>query len=122
MHLHLLLLSVIHVAFSQNIPTCCAVIHHAEPPSRMITRSIVLDGKFEEIITGARMYLKFLQECTRSLSSGGRTVECVDLRPGSIIVDLRGSEDAVDSAVLEVAIIGLNLPSFPRLRAAGSGE
>ena len=109
----------VHIMFTKHVHTTAEC---PQAPRRLVTRSIVLDGKFEDLITGASMYMTFLRECTDSLSSGGRTVECVDLRPGSIVVDIRGTESAVEAAVLEVAIIGLNLPSFPRLMAKGQGD
>ena len=76
-------------------------------------RSIVLEGDFKQIV-GADT-TKFLEECTRKLSSDGRDVKCVAVRPGSIVVDIRGSTDALDAAVSEVKNAGLKLPSFSKL-------
>ena len=76
------------------------------------TVSIVLDGDFDDIIGSDKT--QFLEECTDSLSSDG-SVECVDVRRGSIIVDIRGSTAAVDAVVAEVESKGLDLPSFPVL-------
>lgn len=83
-----------------------------EAPAK-VTRAIVLDGDFEEIVGSNPT--QFLQECTRKLSSDDRDVECVDVRPGSIIVDIRGSTEALDAAVLEVETVGLDLPNFSKL-------
>ena len=79
----------------------------------MTTQSIVLDGDYNQVVGQNKQ--AFLQECTTSLSSGARAVQCVDVRPGSIIVDVRGEKDAVAAAVLQVKTTGLALPSFPKI-------
>ena len=82
------------------------------------TESIVLGGNYDKTVGSNKE--KFLQECTRSFSSNGiHPVECVDVRPGSIIVDVRGKRDAVTAVVLKVKTTGLALPSFPKLFGAG---
>ena len=78
------------------------------------TRSIRFDGNFEQVVGSDKT--KFLQECTTKLSANDRDVECVDVRPGSVVVDIRGSSDALDAVVSEVETKGLALPSFANLR------
>ena len=73
----------------------------------------MLDGDFNVVVGQNKQ--AFLQECTTSLSSGARAVQCVDVRPGSIIVDVSGKKDALAAAVLQVKIAGLALPSFPKI-------
>ena len=74
----------------------------------------MLDGDFEEIVGSNPT--QFLQECTHKLSSDGRDVECVNVRSGSIIVDIRGSTEALDVAVSEMESVGLDLPNFSKLQ------
>ena len=82
------------------------------------TKSIVLEGDYNETVGPSTQ--KFLRECTTSLSSNGtRAVECVDVRPGSIIVDVRGKQDVVARVAHQINTLGLALPSFPRLFVAG---
>ena len=45
-------------------------------------------------------------------------MECVDVRSGSIIVDVRGSASAVDAVTQEIAANGLKLPSFSALKVS----
>jgi hypothetical protein len=54
-------------------------------------------------------------------SNGTRAVACVDVRPGSIVVDLEGDKHALTAAVHKTKIQGLSLPSFPKLVAEGMG-
>ena len=85
------------------------------------TRSVTFVGIFALIVGDQKA--KFLKECTETLSSNGREVECIDVRSGSIIVDLRGLKDALDSVEAEIfAANGLDLPSFERLLLAGVVE
>ena len=77
----------------------------------------MLDGDFNVVVGQNKQ--AFLQECTTSLSSGARAVQCVDVRPGSIIVDVSGKKDALAAAVLQVKSAGLALPSFPKIFVAG---
>lgn len=79
--------------------------------------SVVMDGNFEEIISSGAA--KFLEECTSTLSSFGSNVECVDVRPGSIIVDVQGPRAALDDVVVNLEADGLNLPSFELLLVKG---
>jgi len=82
--------------------------------------SVVLDGDYNEIVGSDKQ--QFLQECTMLLSSNGtRAVACVDVRPGSIIVDLKGDKHAVIAAARKTKVKGLSLPSFPKLVAEGMG-
>ena len=78
----------------------------------LVPASIVFLGDFGQIIGAKRA--KFLAECTDSVSSNG-SVKCVDVRPGSIILDLKGSRAAVDAAVAQMKTNGLDLPSFTAL-------
>jgi len=81
----------------------------------------VLDGDYELIVF--RFKADFLRECTQTLSShGARDVKCVDVREGSIIVDVGASKAAVDAAVAEVVANGLDLPSFEKLTVQGMTE
>ena len=84
------------------------------------TKLIVLDGDYEAIV-GSNKDL-FLQECTSALAVIARGVQCVDVRPGSIIVEIRGSEDAVNAAEAKVETKGLDLPSFEKLSVAGTAR
>ena len=83
-------------------------------------QSLVLDGNFNQIVGSDKK--KFLQECTSTLSSNGPGVECVDVRPGSIIVDVRGQKAALDGMATEIETNGLDLPSFQKLSVAGLAE
>lgn len=85
------------------------------PPEIKVKISVVFDGKFEDIVGAAKT--TFLDECSKSLSSNDREVACVDVRPGSVIVDVRGSTDALDAAGAELEAKGLTLPSFKSLKA-----
>ena len=76
--------------------------------------TIVLDGDYDTVVGTDKE--KFLRECTTSVSSdGAREVECVDVRPGSIVVDLSGEDQAVVAAVAEVETNGLATESFQTL-------
>ena len=79
------------------------------------TISLTFDGNFAEVVGADKS--KFLGECTVRLSLSGSTLECVDARPGSVIVDVQGSKDALDAAEAEVEANGLDLPSFTSLVA-----
>ena len=108
-----------------GIPTCAydfdkCVFPNSTPLVPKTTNSIVLDGDYEQIVGSDKQ--KFLRECTSALSSNGRDVECVDVRSGSIIVDVRGSKAALDAAVADVGTKGLNLPSFKKLSVQGVAE
>ena len=84
----------------------------------MTVKSIVLDGDYKKTIGSNKQ--QFLKECSLLLSSNGtRAVACVDVRPGSIIVDVEGKKHAVTAAVNKIKIEGLSLPSFPKLVAEG---
>lgn len=89
-------------------------------PSEIIIESLALDGNFEQII-GAET-LTFLEECTSKLSVYGNSVECIDVRPGSILVDVRGTRAALYDVMTEVEYNGLDLPSFEKLTATGVTE
>jgi len=87
--------------------------HDDEP--KLVT--LVLAGIFSEVVGDNKD--SFLQECTADMSDNGATdVECVDVRQGSILVDVGGSDpDAVKAAVTNVRQNGLDLPSFESLEA-----
>ena len=91
---------------------------HYTDHTDMTVESVVLDGDYNETVGSNKQ--QFLQECTMLLSSKGtRAVECVDVRPGSIVVDLAGDKHAVTAAAYKTKIKGLSLPSFPKLVAEG---
>lgn len=77
-----------------------------------VSVSVVFQGDYEQVVGSDKS--AFLQQCTVSLSQNGN-VECVDVRPGSIIVELQGFVDATNAAVDQVETIGLNLRNFPPL-------
>ena len=78
----------------------------------------MLDGDYELIVE--RFKDLFLRQCTQALSlNGARDVKCVGTREGSIIVDIRGSTQAVDAAVADITANGLDLPDFEMLRVQG---
>ena len=78
----------------------------------------MLGGNFKDVIgEGDENKQKFLTECSRELSNGNtRDLECVDVRPGSIIVDIEGApEDLVameEEVQTEKAFV---LDGFPEL-------
>ena len=76
----------------------------------------MLTGDYNQVVGNNKT--KFLQECTSALSlNGARDVECYDVRPGSIILELHGSSFALTAAEDAVTADGLKLPSFPVLEA-----
>ena len=65
----------------------------------------------------------FLSECTESVSKKGTVnAACVDVRPGSIIVSMDGSDDGVAAATQSVVKNGLKLKSFAPLTGADLNE
>lgn len=69
----------------------------------------VFSGDYESVVGTEKD--KFLEECTASISSQG--VTCVDVRPGSLVIDFSGQEGAVGTVVTSIASAGqLQLPSF----------
>jgi len=86
-------------------------------PTQAPTAKIVLDGDYDTVIGTDKE--KFLRECTATVSSNGaREVGCVDVRPGSIVVDLNGDEQAVAAVVADVETNGLATQSFQKLAVA----
>ena len=78
--------------------------------------TVVLAGNFDEVV--GKNKGKFLVECTKKLSNNGALdIECYDVRPGSIILELQGSPSAVQSAASDVQAAGIDLPGFPPLKA-----
>ena len=70
--------------------------------------TLILGGEFSEVVGGGtENKTKFLKECTRKLSNNStRSVKCIDVRPGSIIVVIGGDAVAVVEAVKSVEIAG----------------
>jgi len=89
----------------------------APPATPEATVSLMFPGDFATVV-GDKKEL-FLNECTADLSDNGALdVKCSRVRPGSIIVDVSGSGDAVDSAVAQATSNGLDLASFESLGPA----
>jgi len=81
----------------------------------------VFSGDFNKIVGDNKK--QFLDECTTFLSKDGTLdVECRDVLPGSIIVVLGGSTQAVTAAVGETVAGGLDLPSFDALPKAQEAD
>lgn len=81
--------------------------------------TLVLGGKFNEVVgSGVENKRKFLTECTRKLSNNNaRSVECIDVRPGSVIVVIGGELDAVVEAVQSVQSAGsLELDGYEKMK------
>jgi hypothetical protein len=58
-------------------------------PVTPVTNTVVFEGDFEDVVGTNKN--KFLEECTILLSENGALdVECIDVRPGSIIVVVSG--------------------------------
>ena len=82
---------------------------------------LVFPGDFNKVV-GVNKNL-FLQECTATVSKDGAVdVACVNVRTGSIILSLGGSNDAVIAAAQEVVAKGLDLPSFEAMSDADLNE
>ena len=74
-----------------------------------------MEGNYDDIVGSNKA--KFLDECTKGFTAKSLDVECSDVRPGSIIVTVRGKVADVATAVKDVRDNGLDLPSFDALTA-----
>ena len=82
---------------------------------------VVFPGDYNKVVGSKKAV--FLQECTDWVSKKGTVdVECVDVRPGSIIVSMDGSDNAVAAAAQDVVAKGLKLKSFAPLTGADLNE
>eukprot|EP00494_Astrolonche_serrata_P022555 UN22812 len=77
--------------------------------SRIVT-DIVFDGDYETVV--GRNKAIFLKECSLQF----KPVRCFDVKPGSIIVTLEGTEEEVALAADTALNHGLHLPSFETLQ------
>ena len=78
----------------------------------------MLEGNFDQVVGSDT--LKFLQECTSMMSLSHRNLECVDVRSGSIVLDMLGQKAALDVVMTDIMDNGLKLPSYPKLVASGA--
>lgn len=86
----------------------------ATTSTTITTTTIAFAGNYDDVVGNDKE--QFLQECTTLLSSSGNgDVECINVRPGSIIVDVRGPETTLAAAMADVESNGLDMPSFPML-------
>ena len=84
--------------------------------SPRVQQTIIFPYDYSKVIGNNKS--KFLQEATSVLSlNGARDVECYDVRPCSIILELRGSISDVASVVKDLLTYALKLPSFPKIKA-----
>ena len=60
----------------------------------------------------------FMQECNQAYSDRKMSVQCGDVRCGSVLVDLVGEKTDVEAAVKEIESQGLQLPTFSKLTVA----
>jgi len=60
----------------------------------------------------------FMQECNQAYSDRKMSVQCGDVRCGSVLVDLVGEKTDVEAAVNEIKSQGLQLPTFSKLTVA----
>merc|ERR1711907_327425 len=60
----------------------------------------------------------FLQECNQAYSDKKLSVQCGDVRCGSVLLDLVGEKTDVEAAVSEIKSQGLQLPTFSKLTVA----
>ena len=80
--------------------------------------TLVLGGSFKDVIgEGEENKKKFLTACTQKLSKGNtRDLACVDVRPGSILVDVEGATQALVALKKEVQTNkAFVVPGFPKL-------
>ena len=80
--------------------------------------TLVLGGNFKDVIgEGAENKKKFLTACTDKLSNGNtRDLACVNVRPGSIVVDVEGATEALVAMKKEVQTDkAFELAGFPKL-------
>ena len=84
--------------------------------SPRVQQTIIFPYDYSEVIGNNKS--KFLQEATSVLSlSGARDVECYDVRPCPIILELRGSICGVAAVVKDLLSYALKLPSFQKIKA-----
>eukprot|EP00931_Biecheleriopsis_adriatica_P098324 TRINITY_DN7225_c0_g3_i2.p1 TRINITY_DN7225_c0_g3~~TRINITY_DN7225_c0_g3_i2.p1 ORF type:complete len:944 (-),score=82.85 TRINITY_DN7225_c0_g3_i2:70-2901(-) len=99
-----------HTSSSVTTNTVTVTVTATAPP---ITRDIYLEGDYEVMVLN-RMPIRsrYLRECSEKLAPA----VCVDVRPGSIILTVAGSNLLIASGAVEfIASQGLDLPSFPPL-------
>ena len=82
------------------------------------TITVSFEGDYNKIIGANKK--TFLEQCSTFISEFTAKVICADVRPGSILVDLKGSQTNLQSAVSGVASKGLKLEGFPPLQVTGS--
>ena len=88
---------------------------------KTVRSTVVFPGDFNKTVGGQKK--QFLSECTHELSKNDTLdVECRDVLPGSIIVVLGGSPQAVTAAAAQTVAVGLDLPSFEALPKADLDE
>ena len=82
---------------------------------------VVFPGDYNKVVGPKKAV--FLKECTDSVSKKGTVdVQCIDVRPGSIIVSMGGSNKAVAAAAQNMVDEGLKLTSFAPLTGADLNE
>jgi len=79
----------------------------------------VLKGNYDDVIANEEAKTNFLDDCTAKLSSNNTSdLACVDVRPGSIIVQIEGEENALDELVKQVTDSGtFEIPGIPKFEA-----
>ena len=88
--------------------------------SSRVRQKILFPYDYNQVIGNEKS--KFLEEGTFVLSlNGARDVECSDVSPGSIILELCGSRPGVAAAVRDLLAYSLKLPSFPKIKAMDPG-
>jgi len=75
-----------------------------------------LAGEYDDVVGQDKP--TFLQDCSNHLSP----LICVDVRAGSIIIELRGEENQVTQAEAQIEQDGLHIPDYPSLYTESGGS
>ena len=81
------------------------------------TVTVSFEGDYAKVVGANKK--KFLEQCSAFMSKFSAKLTCTDVRSGSILVDLQGSQADLRSAVSGVATKGLQLEGFPPLEVKG---
>lgn len=84
----------------------------ATPAAEPATATLALQGDYDNIVHNETL---FLIECSATLE-----VKCVRVYPGSIMVDIEGEPEAVQTVQATIAESGLNLNSFVEMQPLSS--